>query len=145
RLIKENNPLATGELTPLTIWFQTDFALSTLSLWLQWLAWGDHPAGYHAVNMLLHAVSAFLIWRLLARLKIPGPWLAAAAFAVHPVAVNSVARIAELKNTLSLPFFILSFWLFLRYEAASAAEPSADQGSRSRLCYYPPKSSPDAQ
>ena len=116
RLIKEDNPLVNGELTPFNIWFQTDFTLSTFALWLQWLAWGENSGGYHAVNMALHALSAVLLWRLLARLKIPGAWLAAAVFAVHPVCVNSVARIAEIKNTLSLPFFILSFWFYLRYE-----------------------------
>jgi Flp pilus assembly protein TadD len=129
RLIREKNPLATGELTPLTIWFQTDFALSSFALWWQSLVWGENPGGYHAVNMALHALSALLIWRLVARLKIPGAWLAAAAFAVHPVAVNSVARIAEVKNTLSLPFFILSFWLFLKYEESSAAQSSTSSRS----------------
>ena len=119
RLIKEDNPLVNGELKPFNIWFQTDFTLSTFSLWLQWLAWGENPGGYHVVNMVLQAVSAVLLWRLWVQLKIPGAWLAAAIFAVHPVCVNSVARIAEIKNTLSLPFFILSFWLYLRYEALS--------------------------
>jgi len=119
RLIYEDNPLTNGELSPLNIWFQTDFTLSTFGLWLQWLAWGEHPGCYHAINMALHALSAVLLWRLLAQLKIPGAWLAAALFAVHPVCVNSVARIAEIKNTLSLPFFILSFWLYLRYENLS--------------------------
>ena len=119
RLIKEDNPLVNGALTPLNIWFQTDFTLSSFALWLQWLAWGENPAWYHAVNMALHGLSAVLLWRLLARLKIPGAWLAAAMFAIHPVCVNSVARIAEIKNTLSLPFFILSFWFYLRYESIS--------------------------
>src|SRR5947208_1838514 len=49
RLIKEKNPIAIGELSPMTIWFRTDFALSTVVLWLQWLAWGENPGGYHAV------------------------------------------------------------------------------------------------
>jgi protein O-mannosyl-transferase len=113
RLVEGDNPLVNGELGPFSIWFQTDFALSNFAFWAQWLAWGNHPGCYHAVNMLLHAASAVLVWRVLARLQIPGAWLAGAIFAVHPVCVNSVARIAELKNTLSLPFFLLSLWFFL--------------------------------
>ena len=128
RLVQTDNPLATGEFKPGTIWFQTDFALSTLGFWWEWLAWGKTPAGYHAVNMALHGLSALLLWRLLARLKIPGAWLAAAIFAVHPVGVNTVARIAELKNALSLPFFLLSFWGYLHYEAL-ALYPAGQNGA----------------
>lgn len=113
RLIQGDNPLVNGELGPLSIWFRADFPLSTLALWAQHAAWGNNPGWYHAVNMLLHALSAVLLWRVLVRLKIPGAWLAAAVYAVHPVCVNSVARIAEVKNTLSLPFFLLSLWLYL--------------------------------
>jgi len=120
RLIEGENPMVTGALGPFSVWFQTDFALSTFALWAQWLAWGARPGWYHAVNLGLHALSAVLLWRLLARLKIPGAWLAGAIFAVHPVGVASVARIAELKNTLSLPFFLMSALFYVRYEDASA-------------------------
>ncbi len=119
RLIAEDNPMVTGQLGPSTVWFQTEWAFSTFVFWAQWLAWGAKPGWYHAVNMALHALSAVLLWRLLARLKIPGAWLAGAVFAVHPVAVASVARIAEMKNTLSLPFFLLAALFYVRYEDAS--------------------------
>jgi tetratricopeptide (TPR) repeat protein len=116
RLIDGDNDLLHGKLTAWNIWFQTDFALSGIALWLQRLAFGDNPFGYHLVNILLHALSAMLVWRLLAKLKVPGAWLAAALYAVHPVCVTSVARAAEIKNTLSLPFFLFSFIAYLKYE-----------------------------
>lgn len=113
RLVETDNPLVNGEFRPATIWFQTDFVVSDLAFWAEWREWGKNPGPYHIVNMLLHAVSAVLLWQVLARLKIPGAWVAGVVFAVHPVCVNSVARIAELKNTLSLPLFLLSLWFYL--------------------------------
>jgi protein O-mannosyl-transferase len=130
RLIEGENPLVTGEMTPWNIWFQADFALSTFVFWRQWLAWGPNPGWYHATNMLLHALSAVLLWRVLARLKVPGAWVAGALFAVHPVCVNSVARISELKNTLSLPFFLLSLWLYV-----PELEPAATRCARDSAHY----------
>jgi tetratricopeptide (TPR) repeat protein len=136
RLTETDNPLVNGELTPFNIWFQTDFTLSSVALWLQRLVWGASPGGYHLVNLLLHAASAVLIWKLLAKLKIPGAWLAAALYAVHPVCVTSVARVAEIKNTLSLPLFLFSFLAYLRYETLAlhpgAEKPEASPAARLR-------------
>ena len=115
-LLVTKNPLVTGKSNVFSVWFGTDFPLSLVALWMQWLAWGKNPAGYHVVNILLHAAGALLFWRVLLRLKSPGAWLGGLIFAVHPVTAMSVAWISELKNTLSLAFFLLSILWYLRFE-----------------------------
>jgi protein O-mannosyl-transferase len=112
-LLVDSNPLVTGKLGLGTIWFQTDFPLTSVAFWLQRLAWGNSATGYHIVNIALHAIDACLVWAVLARMGIRGAWLAAALFAVHPVGVGTAGWISEQKNTLSLCFCLTSFWLFL--------------------------------
>ena len=116
-LVVHRNPLVTGELGLGSLWFRTDFPLTNVVFWLEWLAWGNHPVGYHVANVLLHATSAVLLWSVLGRLKVPAAWLAAMIFAVQPMCVASVAWISELKNALSLPFYLLSILWYVRFSA----------------------------
>lgn len=91
------------------------YPLTFSSFWIEYRLWGEHPAGYHFVNILLHAANSVLLLLLLHRLKLPGALAAATIFALHPVNVASVAWIAERKNLLSTAFYLMSLWYCVRF------------------------------
>jgi tetratricopeptide (TPR) repeat protein len=91
------------------------FPLVLTNFWLQHALWGLAPFGYHAVTIACHALCAVLLWRVLVELRVPGAWLGAALWALHPVQVESVAWISELKNTQSGIFFLLSILYYVRW------------------------------
>ncbi len=101
------------------------FPLKGTVQWLEWRAWGDRPLGYHVVSLGLHLASALLFWRVLRRLGVRLAWAGALLWTVHPLAVESVAWVAELKNTLSLPFFLGALLAYLDAEQAAEAGESA--------------------
>lgn len=92
------------------------FPLKTTMLWLEFQFKGTDAGWYHTVNYILHAIDSVMVWMVLRRLSIPGAWIAGFVFAIHPVHVESVAWIAERKNTLSLLFYLLALLAWFNYE-----------------------------
>ncbi len=111
---------------PYQFWFTTTpvdyWPVTNTMLWLEWRVWGMKPAGYRAVNLALHITEALLIWFILWKLSIPGAFLAAMIFAVHPVNVESVAWISQQKDMLAMLFFLLSIWCYLQADMSTASE-----------------------
>jgi hypothetical protein len=89
--------------------------LTLTTFWVEHALWGLAPLPYHIVNVLLHGACAVVLWRALRSLHVPGAWLGAALWALHPVEVESVAWITEMKNTESGLFFLLSILFFVRW------------------------------
>ena len=103
------------------IWFQLGatqqyYPLLHSTFWVEQRLWGDALLGYHLTNILLHAAAAVLVALVLRRLSVPGAYLAAAVFALHPVHVESVAWITEQKNTLSAVFYLTAMLAYLRFD-----------------------------
>jgi protein O-mannosyl-transferase len=96
---------------------QQYYPLTHTAFWIQSHLWGDAWVGYHLTNITLHATSACLLAVVLERLRVSGACLAALVFALHPVHVESVAWMSELKNTLSGALFLGALLSYLRFDA----------------------------
>ncbi len=128
------NPTIVGPLGLKEIWTTSRanyFPLVLTNFWIQHALWELNPLGYRIVTLLFHAGAAVLLWRVLLRLRVPGAWLGAALWALHPVQVESVAWICELKNTQSAVFFLAAIWAYVRWlEVGRVCDPPSSSGER---------------
>jgi hypothetical protein len=88
---------------------------------------GLNPAGHHAVNLALHTANVVLLFLVLKRMT-AALWrsaLVAALFAWHPLHVESVAWVAELKDVMSTLFWMLAVWAYVLYAEEDKAKASA--------------------
>jgi len=88
-----------------------------LSHTLDYQCFGLRPWGHHLTGILLHAVDAALLLLVLHQLTgaLARSWAVAAIFAVHTLRVESVAWVSERKDVLSMLFFLLTLWAYIRY------------------------------
>ena len=130
RVFTEAEPVRAGVDGLWRIWFSPSditseghyWPLTYTTLWLEHKLWGFDPTGYHIVNVVLHLVNTLLLWGLLARLTVPGAWVVAAVFAVHPLHVESVAWVIERKDVLSGVFYLTAFLAYLRFATARVGQ-----------------------
>ena len=91
--------------------------LTWISHMLDCQLYGLSPGGHHFTNVLLHTVTAILLFLVLRQMT-GSFWrsaFVAAVFAIHPLRVESVAWVAERKDVLSGLFFMLTVWAYVRY------------------------------
>ncbi len=91
--------------------------LTLLSLAISWMAGGTAPLVYQLADLSLHLLSCWLLYNVLKSLKI-NPTVAAVAvlvFAIHPLSVESVARISERKDTQYVFFLLAALLSYLHF------------------------------
>ncbi len=114
------------------LWFRPGtttqyYPLVYTTMWVEYQLFGLEPRVYHVINLLLHALSTLVLWRLLVLLRLPAAGFAAALFAVHPVQVETVAWVTERKNLLSSLFYLSSAYVYFRY--ARPLDPREPDGA----------------
>ncbi len=92
------------------------YPLAFTVFWVEYHLWGLWASGYHAVNLVIHGLDVVLLWRVLRRIGVAErvAILGAALWGIHPVQVETVDWVMELKNVLSTFFYLCSARLLLR-------------------------------
>jgi tetratricopeptide (TPR) repeat protein len=109
--------------------------LLMLTYWLNYKSSGIDPAAYHAVNLVLHAACAVLVFFVVRRIlewagigvkeRFGAALFGAALFLLHPVQTEAVSYIASRSEDLSVFFFLSALTLFVYRRRAAVGFPTA--------------------
>jgi tetratricopeptide (TPR) repeat protein len=103
------------------------FPVTQITRMLNWQLYGADAGGHHLTNVLLHTATVILLFLVLRKMT-RALWRAAfvaAVFAIHPLRVESVAWVVELKDVLSGLFFMLTLWAWTAYVEERAKSPTS--------------------
>ncbi len=100
------------------------------TFWIERQLFGLNLSISHLINIVLHSVTAILLWLLLKPWVARSAWWVAVLFAVHPVYVQSVAWISERKNMVSGLFFVLALWGYLKFLDTSRSPGNPEKTNR---------------
>jgi Flp pilus assembly protein TadD len=92
---------------------------------LLWSGW--NAGGYHAVSLALHLLNTLLVWLVLRRLGVAGALAVAGLFALHPIAVQPTAWIAQQPVLLATMFLLLTTLAWLRLTQLEPPPPEFDE------------------
>lgn len=121
------SPVAPGLYRPLT----------TLSYAVEYAFFGEKPSGYHASNILLHALVSGVLFLFSFRIlrDFFGALVSALVFAVHPVHTEAVTWISGQSELLAALFVLLSALSFLRFRESGHSNRFLFLGLAG-VCYF---------
>ncbi|MCA9726361.1 MAG: tetratricopeptide repeat protein [Candidatus Eisenbacteria bacterium] len=106
--------------------------VTSFSYWVDGKIWGQHPFGFHLMNLLLHGIVTLLVFQLLVGFfpeRVGTAALASLLFAVHPLHSEAVIAIAGRAELLAALFGLGAYLLARRFARAGGIVPIAGSGA----------------
>ena len=91
--------------------------ISPMVLFLEYAVFGDHPAGYHVLNLLIHTLNALLLFMLMRLLLCSRlcAFVASLGFAIHPAISETIFCVSYLEDLWGMMFYLLALIGYLRF------------------------------
>ena len=104
--------------------------LRTLLYALEYRIWGLNAIYYHGMNLLFHLFNVFLVYSITRHFLSYrySALICGLLFGVHPIMTEAVSNVTGRTDLMFSFFFLLSFYIFLRYREYFTYSPSQTEG-----------------